>query len=411
MSRCAGRARRWCCCTASPRRVGSGGPSGTALAGVAHPGRARPARPRRFRRGAGRPAGDGRPRGRGGRDDRRRRAVCDLLGYSLGARVALHVVDRRPNLPLAMPSSSASPPALRTPRSVTAGGAVRRCRWPTSSRPRATSRPSSTRWLRGPLFERLPRLRPRHDAERLRNSAAGLASSLRLCGTGTQEPLWDRLGDPPLPRPGPGGIGRHPLRRATPCGWPASPATRSRRWSRAAAMPSIWPSPTGLAGSCITGSTVPGPGCERQRTSQSRPTVRSAPTTIWSRAVAPSIGSSGRPFLSLERQPHRDDGQRERQERQQRPRPVVRAGPRWKRRAHQREAVEAGPRCAGPSRTASVFFPDSVSVAMSRRLFACEQGSGQQTDRHPGPEHEPPVVVCRTNRCPPNETTNGACWT
>ncbi len=29
--------------------------------------------------------------------------------------------------------------------------------------------------------------------ERLRNTPAGLASSLRLCGTGTQEPLWDAL--------------------------------------------------------------------------------------------------------------------------------------------------------------------------------------------------------------------------
>src|SRR6185437_17136196 len=31
------------------------------------------------------------------------------------------------------------------------------------------------------------------DNERRRNSAAGLAASLRLCGTGTQEPLWPRL--------------------------------------------------------------------------------------------------------------------------------------------------------------------------------------------------------------------------
>jgi pimeloyl-ACP methyl ester carboxylesterase len=30
--------------------------------------------------------------------------------------------------------------------------------------------------------------------ERLRNDASGLASSLRLCGTGAQVPLWDRLG-------------------------------------------------------------------------------------------------------------------------------------------------------------------------------------------------------------------------
>ena len=31
--------------------------------------------------------------------------------------------------------------------------------------------------------------------ERLRNTPAGLASSLRLAGTGTQAPLWDRLGE------------------------------------------------------------------------------------------------------------------------------------------------------------------------------------------------------------------------
>ena len=35
--------------------------------------------------------------------------------------------------------------------------------------------------------------------ERRRNTAAGLASSLRLAGTGTQEPLWDRLGELTLP--------------------------------------------------------------------------------------------------------------------------------------------------------------------------------------------------------------------
>ena len=49
-------------------------------------------------------------------------------------------------------------------------------------------------WLTNPLFAGL-------DAEssmrgdRLRNTATGLASSLRLAGTGTQEPLWERLGE------------------------------------------------------------------------------------------------------------------------------------------------------------------------------------------------------------------------
>jgi 2-succinyl-6-hydroxy-2,4-cyclohexadiene-1-carboxylate synthase len=47
-------------------------------------------------------------------------------------------------------------------------------------------------WLAGPLFEHLSD-EAAARAERLRNSASGLASSLRSCGTGTQEPLWDRL--------------------------------------------------------------------------------------------------------------------------------------------------------------------------------------------------------------------------
>ena len=48
-------------------------------------------------------------------------------------------------------------------------------------------------WLRGPLFERLASGDAAQRAERLRNTADGLASSLRLCGTGTQEPVWDLL--------------------------------------------------------------------------------------------------------------------------------------------------------------------------------------------------------------------------
>lgn len=53
-------------------------------------------------------------------------------------------------------------------------------------------------WLAGPLFAHL-------DAEaadrpsRLVNTAAGLASSLRTCGTGAQAPMWDRLGQLELP--------------------------------------------------------------------------------------------------------------------------------------------------------------------------------------------------------------------
>ena len=53
-------------------------------------------------------------------------------------------------------------------------------------------------WLAQPLFAHLPSSKA-HRAERLRNTADGLASSLRLAGTGAQEPLWDRLPELTLP--------------------------------------------------------------------------------------------------------------------------------------------------------------------------------------------------------------------
>jgi 2-succinyl-6-hydroxy-2,4-cyclohexadiene-1-carboxylate synthase len=49
-------------------------------------------------------------------------------------------------------------------------------------------------WLRHPLFAGLTEATDLR-ADRLRNTAAGLAASLRATGTGTQGPLWDRLGE------------------------------------------------------------------------------------------------------------------------------------------------------------------------------------------------------------------------
>jgi len=48
------------------------------------------------------------------------------------------------------------------------------------------------RWLAQPLFRSLPADAAYRQA-RLSNTSAGLASSLRSTGTGTQQPLWDRL--------------------------------------------------------------------------------------------------------------------------------------------------------------------------------------------------------------------------
>jgi 2-succinyl-6-hydroxy-2,4-cyclohexadiene-1-carboxylate synthase len=47
-------------------------------------------------------------------------------------------------------------------------------------------------WLQNPLFARLTPNQALREY-RLHNTADGLASSLRLAGTGTQAPLWDRL--------------------------------------------------------------------------------------------------------------------------------------------------------------------------------------------------------------------------
>ena len=53
-------------------------------------------------------------------------------------------------------------------------------------------------WTAQPLFAGLE-LTDAERADRCRNTAAGLASSLRLCGTGTQMPLWDSLSGLSMP--------------------------------------------------------------------------------------------------------------------------------------------------------------------------------------------------------------------
>jgi 2-succinyl-6-hydroxy-2,4-cyclohexadiene-1-carboxylate synthase len=53
-------------------------------------------------------------------------------------------------------------------------------------------------WLANDLFAGLTQQTAMRD-DRLRNSAVGLAASLRATGTGTQEPLWERLHEIDVP--------------------------------------------------------------------------------------------------------------------------------------------------------------------------------------------------------------------
>jgi 2-succinyl-6-hydroxy-2,4-cyclohexadiene-1-carboxylate synthase len=114
---------------------------------------------------------------------------CDVLGYSLGARVALHVATgtdlgiRR--LVVIGATGGIDDPAARDRR--------RQADEATAAALEASGDVDAfiERWVSSPMFGRLADAA--QTAERRRNSAAGLASSLRLAGTGTQDPLWDRI--------------------------------------------------------------------------------------------------------------------------------------------------------------------------------------------------------------------------
>lgn len=127
--------------------------------------------------------------------------LCDaatgrtLVGYSMGARMALVAA-------LACPGSF--------PRLVIISGTAG-IESDTERGDRRTSDglladrietvgvgPFVDEWLSNPMFAGLSRENARRD-ERLTNTARGLAQSLRLAGTGTQQPLWSRLNEIRVP--------------------------------------------------------------------------------------------------------------------------------------------------------------------------------------------------------------------
>ncbi|HLH47501.1 MAG TPA: alpha/beta fold hydrolase [Acidimicrobiales bacterium] len=111
------------------------------------------------------------------------------VGYSMGGRYALHVALRRPEvvdrLVLVSATAGLDTAAERAARVAADEDVARRVE--------RDGVPAFVEWwLRRPLFATLPREAAALDA-RLGGRAEGLASSLRLAGTGRQEPLWDRL--------------------------------------------------------------------------------------------------------------------------------------------------------------------------------------------------------------------------
>lgn len=117
------------------------------------------------------------------------------VGYSLGGRVALHASIARPDavhrLVLVSTTAGIDDPAERAARRAADDALA----------DHLESVGVDTfvdEWLANPLFAGLDAETDQRD-DRRRNTAAGLAESLRRAGTGTQEPLWSRLGGIEVP--------------------------------------------------------------------------------------------------------------------------------------------------------------------------------------------------------------------
>ncbi len=117
------------------------------------------------------------------------------VGYSMGGRICLHLAFAHPDaverLVLVSGTAGIEDPAERAARRRADEDLA-------ASIERDGVGAFLDRWLAQPLFASLP-AQARQAEDRRRNTAAGLASSLRHAGTGTQQPLWERLPELTMP--------------------------------------------------------------------------------------------------------------------------------------------------------------------------------------------------------------------
>jgi len=111
------------------------------------------------------------------------------VGYSMGGRMALHVALAHPDhvegLVLISTTPGIGSPEERKARRAADDALAERIHT-------EGTEAFLDFWLAQPLFGTLPPESAGREA-RLANEPDGLSSSLRLAGTGSQEPLWDRL--------------------------------------------------------------------------------------------------------------------------------------------------------------------------------------------------------------------------
>jgi len=119
---------------------------------------------------------------------------ADYLGYSLGGRVLLHIALAHPEVvkrAVFIGATAGIEDAHARAERVQADELLARQLDEAVGDP-AAFEAFLRHWLAGPLFSALTDVEAHLDA-RLRNQPSGLASSLRLCGTGSQEDLWGRI--------------------------------------------------------------------------------------------------------------------------------------------------------------------------------------------------------------------------
>ena len=122
-------------------------------------------------------------------------AKADYIGYSMGARLALHIALLHPDSVRRLVLISGSP-GLRTP----AEQIERQQSDEQLAREISQVGVSQfvSKWLSNPMFSNLVSTEG-EIKDRLRNSVDGLVSSLTMSGTGSQQSLWDRLSELSMP--------------------------------------------------------------------------------------------------------------------------------------------------------------------------------------------------------------------
>ncbi len=126
---------------------------------------------------------------------------ASYLGYSLGGRVLLHLALQFPEAVERLVLIGATPgiedPSARAARRALDGALADELD-PGSPEPTVSLDAFVQRWLGNPMFATLPAAAA-STSNRLANDPAGLASSLRLCSTGSQDPLWGCLEELEMP--------------------------------------------------------------------------------------------------------------------------------------------------------------------------------------------------------------------